>query len=116
MIFGAGSGGGPVFDGFDVSTLTGAAGGTTLAVIVGMLLARKGLVPEWTLNEADKRAEEYKAERDKALEDLAQMQTFFEEQVIPALTRATDANTRYLEEAQRRRWESDKRAGGGDQT
>lgn len=79
-----------------------------LGLIFVCVLFRKYLVPEWTLRQAEDRS---KAEKDdltarliETREQLDKLQDVFQDQMIPALTRATEINARYTEELQKARY------------
>lgn len=79
-----------------------------LGIVLICILFRKGLVPEWTLRqteEAGRQREEDLANRlGETQEQLEKLQDVFQDQMIPALTRATEVNARYTEELQRARY------------
>lgn len=79
-----------------------------LGLIFLCLVFRKFIVPEWTLRQAEERL---KAERDDLAQRLAEtreqldkLQDVFQDQMIPALTRATEINAKYTDEMQRQRY------------
>lgn len=100
-----------------------------VGLLVVLLATRKGFVPEWSLRNEEIRAAEERtrlidaanAERARLIEAAAseraeltqrladketqvnRLQALFEEQMLPALWRATDVNTRYLEELEEQR-------------
>lgn len=79
-----------------------------LGIVLICLLFRKYLVPEWTLKAAEERARLEKDDLAKRLseaqEQLDRLQDVFQDQLIPALTRATEVNARYNDELQRARY------------
>lgn len=79
-----------------------------LGLVFICLVFRKFLVPEWVLKATEERAEKDKAELQTRLsetrEQLDRLQTVFEDQMIPTLTRATEVNARYTDELQRARY------------
>lgn len=79
-----------------------------LGLIFLCIVFRKFLVPEWTLKQAEDRANKEKEELAERLnetrEQLDRLQDVFQTQMIPALTRATEINARYNEELQRARF------------
>jgi hypothetical protein len=79
-----------------------------LGLIFLCLIFRKFIVPEWTLKQAE---EQSKAEKDELTqrltetrEQLDKLQDVFQDQMIPALTRATEINARYTDELQKARY------------
>jgi hypothetical protein len=84
-----------------------------LGIVTICLLSRKFLVPEWVLKQAEKAGEQERATLEQRLsetqEQLEKLQDVFQEQMIPALTRATEVNARYTEEMQRQRYNRDPR-------
>lgn len=90
-----------------------------LGLIFLCLVFRKFIVPEWTLKQAEERLEREKAELATRLsetrEQLEKLQAVFQDQMIPALTRATEINARYTEELQKARYtRGDERDGHQD--
>ena len=85
-----------------------------LGLIFLCLVFRKFIVPEWTLKAAEDRAEKEKVEIQTRLnetrEQLAKLQTVFQEQMIPTLTKASEINARYTEELQKARYGGGRRA------
>ncbi len=81
-----------------------------LGLIFVCVLLKKFLVPEWTLKQAEERAEAEKAELTERLnqtrDQLSKLQDVFQDQMIPALTRATEINARYTDELQAARYRS----------
>lgn len=79
-----------------------------LGLIFLCLVFRKFIVPEWTLKATEERSDIEKAELARRLtetqEQLDKLQDVFQDQMIPALTRATEINARYNEELQRARF------------
>lgn len=79
-----------------------------LGLIFLCLVFRKFIVPEWTLRDAEKRSEAEKADLAARLaetrEQLDKLQDVFQDQMIPALTRATEINARYTDEMQEQRY------------
>lgn len=79
-----------------------------LGLIFLCILFRKFLVPEWTLKTAEENArlekEDLLRRLAEAQEQLDKLQDVFQDQMIPALTRATEINARYNEELQRARY------------
>lgn len=79
-----------------------------LGLVVLCILFRKYLVPEWTLKAVEERAASERSDLERRLaaseEQLNKLQDVFQEQMIPALTRATEINARYNEELQRARY------------
>lgn len=79
-----------------------------LGLIFLCLVFRKFIVPEWTLKQTEERSAAEKAELARRLsetrEQLDKLQDVFQDQMIPALTRATEINSRYNEELQRARF------------
>lgn len=79
-----------------------------LGLIFLCLVFRKFIVPEWTLKAAEERSDREKAELATRLsetrEQLERLQAVFQDQMIPALTRATEINARYTEELQKARY------------
>jgi hypothetical protein len=79
-----------------------------LGLIFLCLVFRKFIVPEWVLKSTEDRHEKEKAELADRLnhtrEQLDKLQDVFQDQMIPALTRATEVNARYIEEMQRGRY------------
>ncbi len=79
-----------------------------LGLIFLCLVFRKFIVPEWTLKQSEDRAEAEKADLERRLtetrEQLDKLQDVFQDQMIPALPRATEINARYNEGLQRRRF------------
>lgn len=84
-----------------------------LGLIFLCLVFRKFIVPEWTLKAAEDRTEKEKADLQTRLaetrEQLDKLQAVFEDQMIPALTRATEINARYTDELQRARYSGSKK-------
>lgn len=83
-----------------------------VGLLVVLFMTRKGIVPEWTLRTEEKRAAAERAalieaatnERTELAQRLAdkeaqveRLQGIFEEQVLPALWRATEMNRAYEE-------------------
>jgi cell division protein FtsB len=87
-----------------------------LGLIFLAMLFRKFVVPEWTLKQAEEQAKAEKAELTARLtetrEQLEKLQTVFQDQMIPSLTRATEINARYTDELQRARYLRDNRDKG----
>ncbi len=83
-----------------------------LGLIFLCLVFRKFVVPEWTLKQAEEKAKADKEELTHRLaetrEQLEKLQDVFQDQLIPALTRATEINARYNEELQRARYRRQK--------
>ncbi len=79
-----------------------------LGLIFLCLVFRKFIVPEWTLKAQEERSDAEKAEITKRLdetrEQLDKLQSVFQDQMIPALTRATEINARYTDELQKARY------------
>lgn len=79
-----------------------------LGLIFVCILLRKYLVPEWVLKEFQENSRAREAEQTARLnetrEQLDRLQDVFQDQMIPALTRATEINARYTEELQRARF------------
>lgn len=79
-----------------------------LGLIFLCLVFRKFIVPEWTLHQAETRHEAEKAELTQRLNEtrdqLNALQTVFQDQMIPQLTKATEINARYTEELQKARY------------
>lgn len=79
-----------------------------LGLIFLCVLFRKFLVPEWVLKATEDRNDKEKSELQARLgetrEQLDKLQAVFEDQMIPALTRATEINARYTDELQRARY------------
>lgn len=79
-----------------------------LGLIFLCLVFRKFIVPEWTLKASEERSESEKEELARRLtetkDQLDKLQDVFQDQMIPALTRATEINARYNEELQRARF------------
>lgn len=79
-----------------------------LGLIFLCLVFRKFIVPEWTLKAAEERATAEKDELVRRLgetrEQLDKLQDVFQDSMIPALTRATEINSRYTEELQKARY------------
>lgn len=79
-----------------------------LGIIFFCVIIRKFIVPEWTLKKAEEKAEAEKAELTERLaetrEQLNKLQGVFQDQMIPALTRATEINAKYTDELQRARY------------
>jgi hypothetical protein len=79
-----------------------------LGIVFLCLIFRKFVVPEWTLKAAEERAT---SEKDDLMrrytetrEQLDKLQDVFQDQMIPALTKATEINARYTEELQKARY------------
>jgi hypothetical protein len=68
-----------------------------LGLIFLCVVLKRFVVPEWTLRDTEKRL-------DATREQLEALQQTFEQQMIPALTRATEVNARYTDELQRARY------------
>lgn len=79
-----------------------------LGLIFLCLVFRKFIVPEWTLKNTEDRMNSEKDELAKRLtetrEQLDKLQDVFQDQMIPALTRATEINARYTDELQKARY------------
>jgi hypothetical protein len=79
-----------------------------LGLIFLCLVFRKFIVPEWTLKQAEERAQKEKDDLAMRLsetrEQLDKLQAVFQDQMIPALTRATEINARYTDELQKARY------------
>jgi hypothetical protein len=79
-----------------------------LGLIFIFIVLRKFIVPEWTLKSAEERANAEKDDLAKRLtetrEQLDRLQDVFQDQMIPALTRATEINARYTDELQKARY------------
>lgn len=79
-----------------------------LGLIFLCLVFRKFIVPEWTLKAAEERSTAEKDELMRRLvetrEQLDRLQSVFQDQMIPALTRATEINSRYTDELQKARY------------
>jgi hypothetical protein len=79
-----------------------------LGLIFLCVVFRKYVVPEWTLKAAEERSAAEKAELTARLaetrEQLNSLQSVFQDQMIPALTRATEVNARYTDELQQARY------------
>jgi hypothetical protein len=78
------------------------------------LAAGKWIVPEWVLRRAEERhakeLAEVRAERDGYKGQVERLQVVTIEQMIPALTRATEVAATYNEELARQRWSHGERA------
>lgn len=78
-----------------------------LGLIFLCLVFRKFIVPEWTLKQMEDRAALEKEDLTRRLtetrEQLNKLQDVFQDQMIPALTRASEINSRYTEEMQQAR-------------
>lgn len=78
-----------------------------LGLIFLCIIFRKFIVPEWTLKQAEDRHALEKQELAERLnqtrEQLDRLQDVFQDQMIPALTKANEVNARYLDELQQRR-------------
>lgn len=79
-----------------------------LGIFFLCMVFRKFAVPEWTLKNAEERAAAEKEELLRRLaetrEQLDKLQDVFQDQMIPALTRATEINARYTDELQKARY------------
>lgn len=79
-----------------------------LGLIFLCLVFRRYIVPEWVLKSTEDRAnaekEELTRRLNEAREQLQKMQDVFQDQMIPALTNATQVNAKYLDEMQRARY------------
>jgi hypothetical protein len=79
-----------------------------LGLIFLCLVFRKFIVPEWTLKAAEEHATAEKDELIRRLgetrEQLDKLQDVFQDQMIPALTKATEINARYTDELQKARY------------
>lgn len=79
-----------------------------LGLIFLCLVFRKFIVPEWTLKAAEERSDREKAELlarlNETREQLEKLQAVFQNQMIPALTKATEINGRYTDELQKARY------------
>lgn len=95
-----------------------------LGVIVTCLVTRKGIVPEWVLKQSEDRharelsamderhTRELKASQDEnaGLRDqVGRLQAVTMEQMIPALTRATEVAAKYNENQAHQRWSAGER-------
>lgn len=71
-------------------------------VLILMFVLRKGIVPEWVLRAAEERHTQecaaFTARIEKLEASLKDANNLIVGQVIPALTRSTDVNQRYVEE------------------
>jgi hypothetical protein len=80
-----------------------------LGLIFLCVLFRKFLVPEWVLKQQEVAAEKERVDLEKRLtetrEQLDKLQDVFQDQMIPALTKATEINARYTEEMQKARYQ-----------
>lgn len=81
-----------------------------LGLIFLCLVFRRFIVPEWTLKAQEERTQAEKEDLAKRLEEtreqLEKLQSVFQDQMIPALTRATEINARYTDELQKARYVS----------
>lgn len=79
------------------------------------LAAGKWIVPEWALRHAEERhakeLAEVRGERDGYKGQVERLQAVTIEQMIPALTRATEVAATYNEELARQRYTGDRRTG-----
>ncbi len=79
-----------------------------VGVVLLCMVFRKYIIPEWTLKDQEARSQAEKAELSKRLdetrEQLEKLQSVFQEQMIPALTRSTEINTKYTDELQKARY------------
>lgn len=71
-------------------------------VFLLLLMAGKWVVPEYVLRRAEAQLEEMRAERDKAYEQLARLQTVMDDKVLPIIIQAQATNARYVDELARR--------------
>ncbi len=82
-----------------------------LGLIFLCLVFRKFIVPEWTLKAREEQAKAEKDDLQQRLNDardqLDQLQTYFRDQLIPTLTRATEINARYTDELAKARYRQD---------
>lgn len=80
-----------------------------LGLIFVMIVAKKFLVPEWTLNQLsdahilalgakDERIASLEADKVELKENLAQLQALTRDQIIPALVRANQLSADYVNE------------------
>jgi len=78
-----------------------------LGTIFLCIVFRKFVVPEWTLTATEKTAEAQKAHNLQRIEELQdqvdKLQTAYQDLIIPALTRSTEINGKYLNELQEKR-------------
>lgn len=78
------------------------------------LAIRKWIVPEWVLKREEERhvkeMAEVRAERDSYKAQVERLQSVTVEQMIPALTRATEVAAKYNEELAHQRWSQGERA------
>ncbi len=83
--------------------------------ILVCFMVRRFVVPEWTLRSAEERHAKELAGKDAEIAALKsqveRLQGMAEQQMIPALTRATEIVARYTEEQQRERLRADLRDG-----
>ncbi len=79
-----------------------------LGLIFLCLVFRKFIVPEWTLKNAEEHdiaeKEELRRRLNETQDQLDKLQHVFQDQMIPALTRATEINARYTDELQKARY------------
>ncbi len=79
-----------------------------IGLVLICLAARKWIVPEWVLKASEERQTADLAAKDREIETLKaqveKLQTVLQDQVIPALTRATEVAATYNEELARRRF------------
>ncbi len=78
-----------------------------LGLIFLCLVFRKFIVPEWTLKQTEDRLVSEKEDLTRRLaetrDQLNKLQDVFQDQMIPALTKATEINARYTDEMQQAR-------------
>lgn len=83
-----------------------------LGLIFLCLVFRKYIVPEWTLKDSERRSAAREAELERRLgetqDQLQNLLTVFQDQMIPSLTRATEVNAKYTDELQRARYLRDR--------